>query len=266
VEQTGSNSFQNIIAIIPARLKSTRLEGKMLLPIAGKPLILHTYSRARAAQTVRRVIVATDSEAIFDAVTSDGGEALMTSPEHQSGSDRIAEVARQLPLDAIIVNVQGDEPAISPRTIDLAVEALIGDGEAGIATTCEAISEASDVLNPNVVKVVTDEAGYALYFSRYPIPYLREEIRSHDSLEAALSARPELVRCFKKHTGLYVYRRDVLLSFTGWKQGQLERLEMLEQLRAMENGIKIRVVETPETSIGVDTREDFDKVRIMFEG
>lgn len=257
----GKNPSENVIAIIPARLASTRLEGKLLLSLAGKPLILHTLDRAKAARNISRVIVATDSEEILRVVLESGNEAVLTSPEHQSGSDRIAEVAEQLAENSIIVNVQGDEPLIAPSTIEKAVEAILSDSSIYMATTCEPIFDAADVLSPNVVKVVIDENDFALYFSRSPIPFPREAVNEYGSLENALRERNDLISSFKKHTGLYVYRREFLLEYTKQAQTKLEKLEMLEQLRALENGAKIKVIEVSESSAGVDTQEDFERVK-----
>jgi 3-deoxy-manno-octulosonate cytidylyltransferase (CMP-KDO synthetase) len=184
----------------------------------------------------------------------------MTSDKHRSGSDRIAEVARDLAEGSIIVNVQGDEPLISPKTIDLAVETLISDPSADISTTCERITDVDDLLSPDIVKVVTDGAGRALYFSRSPIPFPRDAVKKAGSIEAALRDT-SLLEIFRKHTGLYVYRREYLLAFTRLTQTTLEKTEMLEQLRALENGARIKVVETAEESIGVDTAEDLKRVR-----
>ena len=266
MELHGTNPQQNVIAIIPARYASTRLPGKMLLEIAGKPLILHTLGQAMKARTVSRVIVATDDERIFDVVLAASGEAVMTSPDHHSGSDRIAEVAENLPEHSIIVNIQGDEPTISPNTIDKAVEALINDENADIATTCEPIGSLWELLNGNVVKVVIGDRGYALHFSRSPMPWPREaSLRYGGDPNRAIEEEPELLSNFRKHTGLYVYRREYLLEFTKMPQTRLEQFEMLEQLRALENGAKIRVVEVDETSIGVDTAEDLERVRKILE-
>lgn len=239
----------------------------MLLPIAGKPLILHTLEQAKKAGPVSRAIVATDDKRILDVVMASGNEAVMTSTEHASGSDRIAEVAANLPEGSIIVNVQGDEPLISPRTIEKAIEALLQDEQADMSTTCEAIRDRhEELLNGNVVKVVTGDAGYAVYFSRSPIPFPREASMRHGGLPGeAIDHEPELISIFRKHTGLYVYRREYLLRFTKMPQTRLEKLEMLEQLRALENGAKIRVVEADETSIGVDTPEDLERVRRILE-
>jgi 3-deoxy-manno-octulosonate cytidylyltransferase (CMP-KDO synthetase) len=265
VEQHGKNPRQNVIAIIPARLESTRLPNKLLLDLAGKPLILRTFEQAGKAKNVSRVIVATDSREILKIVEASGGAAVLTSPNHKSGSDRIAEVAESLPENSIIVNVQGDEPLISPATIEKAVEAILDDAAADIATTCEPIHDAGDVLSADVVKVLTDENGFALYFSRSPIPFLRDETKKHGSLENALRRNSGLLSHFRKHTGLYVYRREYLLKFTKLEQTRLEKLEMLEQLRALENGARIKVVEVEENSIGVDTREDFERVKKILE-
>lgn len=238
----------------------------MLLPIGGKPLILHTLERARSAATVDRVIVATDDERIFNAVKDAGGEAVMTSQHHQSGSDRIAEVAKSLPEGSIILNVQGDEPLISPETIDRAVQALGDDDAADMSTTWEPIDSLGDLLNGNNVKLTVDDNGYALYFSRSPFPWPRDASMRYDgNPNVAIETEPELLRNYKKHTGLYVYRREYLLRFTQMPQTWLERYEMLEQLRAIEDGAKIRVVEAAEKSIGVDTQEDLERVREMVE-
>jgi 3-deoxy-manno-octulosonate cytidylyltransferase (CMP-KDO synthetase) len=265
VEQHGNNHRQNVFAIIPARYASTRLEGKLLLDLAGRPLILHTLAQALKAKQIGRAIVATDDQKVYQIINESGNEAVLTSPDHQSGSDRIAEVALKLPENSIIVNVQGDEPLISPATIDLAVEAILADEKADIATISEMIEDKSDVLSPDVVKVVTDKNGYALYFSRSPIPFPRDAVKKHGSLENALRNEPGLTALFRRHTGLYVYRREYLLKFTRLKQTNLEKTEMLEQLRALENGARIKVVEVDENSIGVDTRADFERVRMILE-
>jgi 3-deoxy-manno-octulosonate cytidylyltransferase (CMP-KDO synthetase) len=228
-------------------------------------MIVRVCERARAAKNVSRVLVATDDERIGAAVREAGYEALLTSAEHASGSDRLAEAVASLDESFdLVVNVQGDEPQISPRTIERAVAALQDDADASCATTCEAIGDATDVLSPDVVKVVSDRRGYALYFSRSPIPYPREAVRRYDSLAAALEVEPALLSTFRKHTGLYVYRRAFLLEYARWPQSALERAESLEQLRMLEHGARIRVIETDETSIGVDTPEDLERVRAMF--
>ena len=266
MEQHGKNPPKQVIAIIPARYESTRLPGKTLLPIAGKPLILHTLERARAATTVDRVIVATDDERIFHAVKEAGSEAVMTSPNHQSGSDRIAEVAESLPEASIIVNVQGDEPLISPQTIDRAVDALITDDAADLSTTWEPIESLGDLLNGNNVKLTVDNDGNAMYFSRSPFPWPRDaSLKYGGDPNRAIEEEPELLKNYKKHTGLYAYRREYLLKFTKLPQTWLEKYEMLEQLRALENGAKIKVVQAAEKSIGVDTHDDYERVCDLVE-
>jgi 3-deoxy-manno-octulosonate cytidylyltransferase (CMP-KDO synthetase) len=260
VKHTANKSIKNVIAIIPARLVSIRLPNKLLLPLAGKPLILWTVEQAKKARKVSRVIVATDSKEIFRVIEESGSEAVLTSKNHQSGSDRIAEVAENLPENSIIVNIQGDEPLVSPITIEKAVDAVLQDDSIEMATTCELINNAKDVLSSDVVKVVSDENDFALYFSRSPIPFPREAVRKHKTLENALREEKDLLLLFRKHTGLYVYRREFLLKYTKLKQTNLEKTEMLEQLRALENGARIKVIEVSESSIGVDTQEDFERV------
>ena len=228
-------------------------------------MILHVLERALAARNVARAICATDDRRILDAVLAAGFEAVMTRPDHASGSDRLAEVAATLDDSAeIIVNLQGDEPLISPRTIERAVEVLANERDVQIATTSEEITEVADVLSADVVKVVTDLDGRALYFSRSPVPFPRDAVRLYGTLLAALEIEPQLLANFRKHTGLYVYRRSFLLEYTRWPQSTLELMEALEQLRALERGVKIKVIETDEPSIGVDTERDLERVRKIF--
>jgi 3-deoxy-manno-octulosonate cytidylyltransferase (CMP-KDO synthetase) len=254
-----------IIAVIPARLASTRLPDKLLLPLAGKPLVLWTVEQAKKARSVARVLVATDSEEILRIVQASGCEAVLTSENHQSGSDRIAEVAAQFPKNSIVVNVQGDEPLIHPFIIEKAVAAILADDLIQMATTCELIESINDVLSSDVVKVVTDENDFALYFSRSPVPFPREAVKKFGNLENALREEKDLLSRFRRHTGLYVYRREFLLEYTKLKQTNLEKTEMLEQLRALETGARIKVVEVEEHSIGVDTMEDYEKVKRIVE-
>ena len=276
MNQTG-DILQNIpkhttVAIIPARFASTRLAGKALIDLAGKPMVCWVAERAQAAKNVDRVIVATDSEEIVAAVRPRGIEVMLTSEQHTSGTDRVAEVAAAIPEAKIIVNVQGDEPLISPQTIEKAIDVMAaemdkpgdgarGAGGAGIVTTWEPMECAADLLDPDLVKVVVDDDDNAVYFSRSPVPYPRDAVKRHGSLDVALAAEPELLKLFRKHTGLYVYRRDVLLEFTKWPQTNLERTEALEQLRALAHGVKIKVVEACTASTGVDTLADLEKVR-----
>lgn len=253
------------IAIIPARYDSVRLPGKALLDIAGKPMICRVVERALAARNVARAIVATDDERILAAVKSAGYEAVLTRSSHASGTDRIAEVAASLPEAGIIVNVQGDEPLISPFTIESAVDELIADTKAGIVTTWEPIETASEVFNPDVVKIVVDQQNRAVYFSRSPVPYPRDAARKHGGIESALRNEPELLSNFRKHTGLYVYRREVLLAFAEWPRTELERWESLEQLRALDHGVRITAIRASSASIGVDTNDDLERVRSLVE-
>jgi 3-deoxy-manno-octulosonate cytidylyltransferase (CMP-KDO synthetase) len=242
------------------------LPGKPLLEIAGRPMILHVVERALAARNIARAIVATDDRRILDIVQSAGFEAVMTRSDHASGSDRLSEVAATLDETVeVIVNLQGDEPLVSPRTIERAVDELLKDEATQIVTTSEEINEAADVLSADVVKVVTDSAGRALYFSRSPIPFPREAVRRYGTLLAALEIEPLLLETFRKHTGLYVYRRGFLLEFARWPQSTLERAEALEQLRALERGATIRVIEADSPSIGVDTELDLARVRKIME-
>jgi len=227
-------------------------------------MVVHVVERALAAPSVSRAVVATDDERIFEAVGSAGYEALLTSPDHASGSDRLAEAAARIECD-VVVNVQGDEPLIDPATIERAVGALMGDEAADVSTTSEPIERAADVLSSDVVKVVVDGDGRALYFSRSPVPYPREAARRHGSLAAALAVENGLLASFRKHTGLYVYRRAFLLEYARWPQTALERAESLEQLRILERGHTIRVVEAASPSVGVDTEDDLGRVREMLE-
>jgi 3-deoxy-manno-octulosonate cytidylyltransferase (CMP-KDO synthetase) len=275
VNHTGSNPQNNphrtTVVIIPARLGSTRLPAKALIEIAGKPMVCWVAERALAARNVDRVIVATDSEAIVEAVRAVGLEVRMTSESHASGTDRIAEVAESIPEAEIIVNLQGDEPLIAPATIERAVDRMhaemsLPDG-AGIVTTWEPITDFHDLTNFDLVKVVVGQQDQAIYFSRSPVPCPRDTIKKYGTPDEAFMNEPDFLKPFRKHTGLYVYRRDVLLEFTRWPQTELERLESLEQLRALEHGVVIRVIEASSPSTGVDTAEDLERVReIISEG
>lgn len=249
-----NNNRDTIIAIIPARYGSTRFPGKSLALIENKPMVQWVYERTKRSRLVTRVIVATDDERIRNAVSAFGGEAVMTSPDHPTGTDRIAEVARALTCD-IVVNVQGDEPLIHPDMIDEAVAPLINDAFIPMGTVCKKISEQSEAVDPNVVKVVFDKNGFALYFSRAPIPWDRDRWagkRSFNDLDLAGS--------MYKHIGLYVYRRDFLLRYAKMLQTPLEAVEKLEQLRALESGHRIRTVVTEHESFGVDIPGDLSKI------
>jgi len=243
-----------ITAIIPARYGSTRFEGKALADICGKPMIQHVYERTIRSSLVSDVVVATDDERIASAVRKFGGRAEMTSAGHETGTDRLAEVAARLDSD-IIVNVQGDEPLIEPDMIDEAIEPVASDSSLVMATLKSRIKTLHDFLSPNVVKVVTDWEGYALYFSRSPVPNFRD--KWNDLKDEKFSSGKLL--CYK-HVGLYVYRREFLLQFSQMSPTYLELSEKLEQLRVLENGYRIKVVETSHDSIGVDTPADLAAV------
>ena len=215
-----------------------------------------------SARLVSRVIVATDDERIADAARSHSVEARLTSPTANSGADRVAEVAASLNSE-LIVNIQGDEPLIEPSTIDAAIEPLIEDPQIQVSTTSEPVLDVEDVFNPSVVKVVTDARGFALYFSRSPIPYIRPAPGL--TLEESLRGDNRLLSNYRKHSGLYAYRNGFLQQFARMKPSILERLEALEQLRALENGFRIRVVEVDRRSIGVDTWQDYERVKRLIE-
>ena len=250
------------VAIIPARYGSTRLPGKPLLLLNNLPLIVHVVNRARSARLVSRVLVATDDRRIADAVQRYGGEAWMTSPDAASGTDRVAEVAAQLDGE-LIVNVQGDEPLIEPETIDAAIAPLLADPQILMSTTSEPIGTVADVLSPTVVKVVTDAQGFALYFSRSPIPCIRPG--PGQTIEEVLRSDQELLSSYRKHSGLYAYRNEFLQHFARLQPSPLERLECLEQLRALEHGVRIRVVAVSHRSVGVDTEQDYEQVKRLLE-
>jgi 3-deoxy-manno-octulosonate cytidylyltransferase (CMP-KDO synthetase) len=235
-----------VVVVIPARYGSTRLPGKPLVSLAGKPMVQQVYERARLAQRVNRVIVATDDERIVKAVEQFGGEARMTRHDHRTGTERVAEVAAHEAGD-IFVNVQGDEPLLDPAAVDTAVVALLEEPQAAIATVATPIRTPGDIMDPNVCKVVLDFDENALYFSRAPIPWVRDT-------GGHVQAR------HLKHLGLYVFRRDALLEYPTLPQGELERIEQLEQLRWLENGWKIRVAEVEHDAISVDVPEDVPRV------
>ena len=250
------------IVVIPARYSSTRFPGKPLAPLKGTPVIEHVYRNSLNSRLADEVIVATDSETIFETVLSFGGKAVMTSPDHVSGTDRIAEVALGLHYD-IIVNVQGDEPLIRPEMIDDVV-AVLDDRRASIGTLAKKINNRSEIFDPNIVKVAFDEEWFALYFSRAPIPYHRDLFGDSDRLNLSFSrelpgGRTSELLMFK-HVGIYSYRRDVLLSLTELRPSRLEIVEKLEQLRALENNFRIKVRETLFETVGVDTPEDLERI------
>jgi 3-deoxy-manno-octulosonate cytidylyltransferase (CMP-KDO synthetase) len=244
-----------VVAVIPARFGAVRLPGKPLLDLCGKPLIQHTYERTSQTQNVSRVIVATDDARISEAVRAFGGEVVMTSSEHPTGTDRIAEVARDLDCD-YVVNVQGDEALIDPRMIEQVITATTAREGVVMGTAARPIRTLERFRDPMVVKVVVSSQGFALYFSRAPIPFVR------DASQEELTS-PDVLRHFLEHIGLYVYRRDFLLQFIRMPQSPLEKKEKLEQLRALENGYQIAVVQTEYFAFGIDTPENLEEARKM---
>ena len=238
-----------ILCVIPARYASTRLPGKPLANIAGKPMIQHVYERASQARRPAKVLVATDHELVYQAVTDFGGQALMTSPDHPTGTDRLAEVARACPEYELIINVQGDEPLIEPAVIDQLAAAFDDEPELVMATLATVMAE-DEYDKPSAVKVVTRRNGHALYFSRSLIPYPRVQ----------LAELPVY-----KHIGIYAYRRDFLLTYAALAPTPLERTESLEQLRALEHGYNIKVLLTDFQSVGVDTPEDLERVNHILQ-
>ncbi|HMK51212.1 MAG TPA: 3-deoxy-manno-octulosonate cytidylyltransferase [Thermodesulfobacteriota bacterium] len=247
-----------ISAVIPARYGSTRFEGKPLADILGKPMIQYVYEGVRQSKLIDEVIVATDDQRILEAVKSFGGKAVITSPSHFTGTDRVAEVARKLKSE-IIVNVQGDEPLIRGTIIDNAIRPLITDETVPMSTLITRIEEVKDWLNPHIVKVVVDQKNFALYFSRSPIPFPRDLNIGRLESHPFGTDRPLPKNVFK-HIGVYVFRRQFLLRFSKMKPTPLEKLEKLEQLRALENGYSIKVTPVDYEPICVDTPEDLQKV------
>ena len=238
-----------ILGVIPARYASSRFPGKALVSIAGKTMLQHVWERASQARYLTGVAIATDDERIRAAAQGFGARVVMTRSDHASGTDRVAEVASASDAEWV-VNVQGDEPTLDPAAIDAAILGVLDQDDAVMGTLKTRIYRPEVVQDPNVVKVVTDHAGNALYFSRTPIPYVRQPGETAD---------------YFKHIGLYIYRRDFLLAYPDLPVGPLERAERLEQLRALENGYKIRVVETDYDALGVDTPEDWQHVVELFE-
>jgi 3-deoxy-manno-octulosonate cytidylyltransferase (CMP-KDO synthetase) len=240
-----------VVVVIPSRYAATRLPGKPLVNLAGKPMVQRVYEQAKLAQTVHRVLVATDDQRIVDAVLAFGGEARMTRSDHRTGTERIAEVAAHEAGD-VFVNVQGDEPLIDPVAVDTAVAALLEDPPAQIATVATPIRHVPDIMDPNVVKTVLDFDSNALYFSRAPVPWVRD-------------TQQKVHVKYWKHLGLYVFQRDALLEYPTLPQGELEKIEQLEQLRWLENGWKIRVAEVEHDAVSVDVPEDVTRVEKLLQ-
>ncbi|MBI4850132.1 MAG: 3-deoxy-manno-octulosonate cytidylyltransferase [Nitrospirae bacterium] len=259
------------VAIIPARFNSTRFPGKPLATLKGKIIIQHVFERVSAAKLIDAVLVATDDQRIFDAVTSFGGKAVMTSGSHVSGTDRIAEATSELDCD-FVINVQGDEPFIRPEMVDEVVEVLYNDDKVSISTLAKRTTDINEIFSPNVVKVVMSASGFALYFSRAPIPFYRDEWqmkktedreqKTEDRVStfdlSTLNSQLSTSFCYK-HIGIYGFHKNALLSFTSLKEGRLERIEKLEQLRALESGMRIKVRITEHDTFGIDTIEDLRK-------
>jgi 3-deoxy-manno-octulosonate cytidylyltransferase (CMP-KDO synthetase) len=246
------------VAVIPARYGSTRFEGKPLADILGKPMIQWVYEGVCQSKLIDEVIVATDDQRIIRAVQSFGGKGVMTSPDHSTGTDRVAEVARKLRSE-IIVNVQGDEPLIKGDIVDKAIRPLIKDDTLYMSSLMTRIEDIKDWLNPHQGKVVVDQKGFALYFSRSPIPFPRD-FNVEQILSSSATGRGIFSKRVFKTIGLYAYRRKFLLKLSKMKPTPLEKLEKLEQLRALENGYKIKVIAVDYEPIGVDTPEDIQKV------
>lgn len=242
-----------IYAVIPARYDSTRFPGKPLAIIAGKPMIQHVYQCAAACPEISEVFVATDDDRILQKVTDFGGKAIMTGKKHPSGTDRIAEALQTLHLEDkdLIVNIQGDQPLFKPDVISKMVAPLMENTDISMGTLKFRITDEKDITNPNIVKVITDKEGFAIYFSRSTVPFYRDT---------------DLNPVYFKHLGLYVYRKDFLMKFSSLPCGELESAEKLEQLRAIENGFKIKVVETDTNSLEVDTPEDIRKIEEAIAG
>ena len=237
------------LCVIPARYASTRLPGKPLKDIAGEPMICRVYDRASLAQRTEATVVATDDKRIETVVEAHGGHAVMTKKDHPTGTDRLAEVAEKLPDYDLIINVQGDEPLIDPELIDSLAAAFDDDPDLQMATVKTEIADEAEQANPNNVKVVTDKNGYALYFSRSLLPYPRHHLGIP----------------VYKHIGIYAYKRDFLLKYAKLAPTPLERAESLEQLRALENGYRIKVIETTSRFVGVDTEEDLAEVNRIYK-
>ena len=253
--------YMTSVVIIPARYDSTRFPGKPLCPLKGIPIIQHVYENSQRARRADEVIVATDSDPVFERVIAFGGKAVMTDKRHRTGTDRIAEVAGSLDAD-IIVNVQGDEPLIRPEMIDNVIDVL-NDQKASMGTLIKKIEDPQEITNPNVVKVVFDREWFALYFSRAPIPFQRDEwknIYEIQNLKSKVQTQEFEIRNFYKHIGIYSYRKTALLSLARLEQTELEKQEKLEQLRALEHGMRIKLKETSFETCGVDTPEDLERV------
>ena len=251
-----------IVAVIPARWQSTRLKGKVLVKIKGKPMVQHVWERLKKAQEIDNIVIAVDKEKVKKAVESFGAKCILTSSEHPSGTDRIAEIAQTVEAD-VFVNVQADEPLIDPAMVDELAQVFKYEHNINMATLITRIHKKQDIFNPNVIKVVVDRKGFALYFSRSPIPYVRDD--GTETISCDMGQTSDISASYFKHIGLYAYTKDFLFKYTGFPKSMLENEEKLEQLRVLEHGYKIKTVETRHETISVDTQEDLDRVREMFE-
>ena len=256
------NRKPKVIAVIPARYASTRLPGKVLKDICGKPMIQHVYERVSNAKLVQQVIIATDDKRISQAAQKFGANVEMSPKSCKSGTDRIAWIVKKMPdirEDDIIINVQGDEPLVAPQAIEKLIKAISCDSHSIMASLMTKISDVNELMSPNVVKVVVDKDNFALYFSRSPVPFSRDKWKN---------LKPKLVLdttdIFYKHLGIYAYRKHFLLKYSKMPQTYLEKIEKLEQLRALEHGYRIKMVETEFDSISVDTPADLEKVLSLF--
>jgi 3-deoxy-manno-octulosonate cytidylyltransferase (CMP-KDO synthetase) len=245
-----------IVGVIPARFASTRLMGKPLADIGGKPMIQHTYESALKSKYLERLIIATDDEKIYESAKGFGAEVVLTPKDITTGSDRIAHVIQNVPSADIIVNIQGDEPFIKSVMIDQAIQPLLFDKSVKVSTLAKKIETIEELKSNSIPKVVFDYSNYALYFSRSIIPFVRDAKTKADYLKRA---------DFYKHIGLYVYRRDELFQFTKLKPTDLEKTEKLEQLRFLEHGVKIKVVVTEYENLAVDTPDDLERARLYYE-
>ncbi|MFH1782206.1 MAG: 3-deoxy-manno-octulosonate cytidylyltransferase [Candidatus Omnitrophota bacterium] len=241
----------NVIGIIPARYASTRFEGKLLAELCKKPVIQHVWENAKKSKSIDELIIATDDKRIYDVCKGFGAKVSYTSKAHKSGSDRLTEIVASIDTK-VVVNIQADEPFIHPTMIDEVVDPILKDSSIDMTTLCHKIKNKEELLDPNVVKVVMNRAGFAMYFSRSPIPYDRS-----NSLKAS---------GYYKHVGLYAYTRDFLFTFKSLPQSRMEKIEKLEQLRVIENGYRIKVSETKFDTVGIDTPEDLQRANELING
>lgn len=253
------------IGIIPARYGSTRFEGKLLQDLCGKPVIQHTWENAKKSKSIEDLIIATDDKRIYNTARGFGAKVTYTSKAHKSGSDRLTEVVSSIDTK-VVVNIQADEPFIHPSMIDDVVSPFLKDKSLHMATLCHKIKKTEDLLDPNVVKVVMDRKGFVLYFSRLAIPYAPRTTHESEAQRSLPKGDAQRTMNHYKHIGLYAYTKDFLFTFKSLPQSRLEKIEKLEQLRVIENGYKIKVVETKHDTVGIDTPEDLVKAIEVIKG